>query len=210
MQLQNGNSHQQSNSIAHPLHAGHQLVRTLLWDCIPFVVSQPMWLCWLLWHEEHAQVDPYSQILEELPALWGRVQSQTHMGLSLVAESHLDISLYVDWPQWWQALFLQSGRFCRSVEDCLQFLKTHRVEKLSSCCVVFLGLCSLSLTSPARRNVTFELVMVQGLTSNNSATWFCRTPVWSTSMAWASSRSVKHGSRFQLTTVVGSISHWCW
>lgn len=119
-------------------------------------------------------------------------------------------SWYLSWPQWWQALFLQSGRFCRSVEDCLQFLKTHRVEKLSSCCVVFLGLCSLSLTSPARRNVTFELVMVQGLTSNNSATWFCRTPVWSTSMAWASSRSVKHGSRFQLTTVVGSISHWCW
>lgn len=96
MQLQTGNSHQQSNSIAHPLHAGHQLVRILLWDSIPFVVSQPMWLCWLLWHEEHAQVDPYSQILEELPALWGRVQSQTHMGLSLVAESHLDISLYVD------------------------------------------------------------------------------------------------------------------
>lgn len=76
MQLQAGNSHQQSNSIARPLHAGHQLVCTLLWDCIPFVVSQPMWLCWLLWHEKHAQVDPYSQILEELPTL--------------------DISLYVD------------------------------------------------------------------------------------------------------------------
>lgn len=131
MQLQAGNSHQQSNSIARPLHAGHQLVCTLLWDCIPFVVSQPMWLCLvtLAWracpswsHKRSVGLSPfhplYSQILEEVPAWWGWVQSQTHMGLSLVAESHLDISLYVDYPKWWQVLFLQSVRFCPTQTHC--------------------------------------------------------------------------------------------
>lgn len=95
----------------------------------------------------------YTQILEEVSALWGQVQSQTHMGLSLVAESHLDIFLYLDCPQWWQALFLQSGRFCTTQSHC-----PH--QKLLPNQQILLHVLTLTLQSNCRQNLIITFLQM--------------------------------------------------